>query len=261
MKLVVSDLDGTLLNQNSQLSDETILAIRKLIENGVDFAFATGRGISSVRTFKEKIGHDIYLICNNGANIFNKDEEIIFERIMDSDIIEKLIKYFREKKVTYNGFYQKNLFTDEGVEESILTIETGFNLVALKDAKEFPFMTKIIVKDDPEVIRQLRDDMKEKFSDIVDITISQPRCLDIVDKDCSKGKGIKLISEKLNIPLDSIMAFGDGENDFDMLQAVGHPVVMENGLDSLKEKIENIAPKNIENGVAKYLEKYFNFQS
>lgn len=261
MKLVVSDLDGTLLNQNSQLSDETILAIRKLIENGVDFAIATGRGISSVRTFKEKIGHDIYLICNNGANIFNKDEEIIFERIMDSDIIEKLIKYFREKKVTYNGFYQKNLFTDEGVEESILTIETGFNLVALKDAKEFPFMTKIIVKDDPEVIRQLRDDMKEKFSDIVDITISQPRCLDIVDKDCSKGKGIKLISEKLNIPLNSIMAFGDGENDFDMLQAVGHPVVMENGLDSLKEKIENIAPKNIENGVAKYLEKYFNFQS
>ena len=118
-------------------------------------------------------------------------------------------------------------------------------------------MTKMIVKDDPEIIRHLRDDMKDQFSHLVDITISQPRCLDIVDKDCSKGKGIKLISQKLNIPLENIMAFGDGENDFDMLQAVGHPVVMENGLDSLKEKIKNRAPKNTDNGVAKYLEEFF----
>ena len=257
MKLVVSDLDGTLLNQNSQISDETRNAIRKLIENGVDFAIATGRGIGSVRAFKERIGHDIYLICNNGANIYNKNEEVIFERVMSSEVIEKLIKYFREKKVTYNGFYQKNLFTDEGTKESVLTIETGFNFVRLKEAETFPFMTKMIVKDDPEVIRHLRDDMKNQFSHLVDITISQPRCLDIVDKDCSKGKGIKLISQKLNIPLENIMAFGDGENDFDMLQAVGHPVVMENGLDSLKEKIKNRAPKNTDNGVAKYLEEFF----
>ena len=77
----------------------------------------------------------------------------------------------------------------------------------------------------------------------MDITISQPRCLDIVHKECSKGKGIKMISQKLNIPLDEIMAFGDGENDFDMMQAVGHPVVMENGLENLKAKIKNKAPQ------------------
>lgn len=258
MKLVVSDLDGTLLNQNSQISDETHEAINKLIKNGVDFAIATGRSISSVRAFKEKLGVDIYLICNNGANIYDKNEETIFEKEMNSDVVEQLIKYFRDKRVIYNGFYRKDLFTDEGVEESVLTVETGFNLVRLKEAETFPVMTKMIVKDDPEIIRGLRDEMKEKFSHLVDITISQPRCLDIVEKSCSKGKGIKLISEKLNIPLENIMAFGDGENDYDMLKTVGHPVVMENGLDSLKEKIKNRAPKNVENGVAKYLEKYFN---
>ena len=259
MRLVVSDLDGTLLNENSEISDKTREVVRKLIENGVDFAIATGRSIGSARIFKERIGHDIYLICNNGANIYDKNEETIFERIMESDVVEKLIKYFREQKVNYNGFYQKNLFTDEGTEEAVLTIEKGFNFVRLKEAKEFPVMTKMIVKDDPEVIVRLRDDMKKIFLDVVDITISQPRCLDIVHKECSKGKGIKMISEKLNIPLSEIMAFGDGENDFDMMQAVGHPVVMENGLESLKKKIKNKAPKNIENGVAKYLEEYFNF--
>ena len=83
---------------------------------------------------------------------------------MESDIVEKLIKYFREKKVTYNGFYKKDLFTDEGTEEAVLTIEKGFNFVRLKEAVEFPVMTKMIVKDDPEVIVKLRDDMKEIFS-------------------------------------------------------------------------------------------------
>lgn len=258
MRLVVSDLDGTLLNQNSQISDETREAIRKLNEKGVDFAIATGRSIASARVFKERLGLDIYLICNNGANIYDKNEEPIFERIMDENIVRKILTFFRKEKISYNGFYRGNAYTEDGTPESVVTIEKGFNIIELGNTQKFPVMTKIIVKDDPEIIRALAEKMKELFSDIVDITISQPRCLDIVHKDCSKGKGIKLISEKLNIPLNKIMAFGDGENDFDMLQTVGHPVVMENALDTLKEKISNIAPKNIENGVAKYLENFFN---
>lgn len=260
MKLVISDLDGTLLNQNSQISDETRDAVRKLAEKGVDFAIATGRGLGSIKTFKERLGINLYAVCNNGANIYDKEENLIFEKVMDEELVEKIITYFRKRNISYNGFYKGDIFTDEGTKESIVTLETGFNLVQLRDCKKFPVMTKIIVKDNPEIIRALYDDMKEIFSDITDITISQPRCLDIVHKECSKGKGVKLISEKLNIPLDKIMAFGDGENDFDMLQVVGHPVVMENGLDSMKEKIKNKAPKNTENGVAQYLERFFNLK-
>lgn len=258
MRLVITDLDGTLLNQHSQISDETKEAVKKLTEKGIDFAIATGRGIGSIRVFKERLGIDIYSICNNGANIYDKNENLIFERIMDETMVEKIIMFFRERGISYNGFYKDNIFTDEGTKESIVTLETGYNLVQLKDCKKFPVMTKMIVKDDPEIIKALCDDLRKEFSDIVDVTISQPRCVDIVHKDCSKGKGIKMISEKLNIPVSEIMAFGDGENDFDMLQVVGHPVVMENGLEMLKEKIKNIAPKNTENGVAQYLEKYFN---
>lgn len=258
MKLVVSDLDGTLLNQNSRISEETRNAVQKLSQKGVDFAIATGRGIGSIKEFKKILGQDVYAICNNGANIYDKNENLIFERVMDENLVKKIIMFFRENNVSYNGFRHGDIFTDEGTKESIVTLETGYNLVQLKNAVKFPEMTKIIVKNDPEYIKSLCEKMREKFSDVVDITISQPRCLDIVHKDCSKGKGIKMISQKLNIPLTEIMAFGDGENDFDMLQAVGHPVVMENGLDILKAQIKNKAPKNTENGVALYLEKYFN---
>ena len=257
MKLVVSDLDGTLLNQNSRISEETKSAVQKLSQKGVDFAIATGRGIGSIREFKNFLGLDIYAICNNGANIYDKNENLIFERVMDENLVKDIIMFFRENNISYNGFRNGDIFTDEGTKESIVTLEKGYNLVQLKNAVKFPEMTKMIVKNDPDFIKDLCEKMRKRFPDTVDITISQPRCLDIVHKDCSKGKGIKLISQKLDIPLESIMAFGDGENDFDMLQAVGHPVVMENGLDVLKEKIKNQAPKNTENGVALYLEKYF----
>ena len=258
MKLIVSDLDGTLLNEHSQISDKTREVIRKLNEKGVDFAIATGRSIGSARVFKQTLGLDIYLICNNGANIYNKNEDTIFEKVMDEDLVKKIIGFFRENNISYNGFYQRNAYTEEGTPESVVTIEKGFNIVELRNSESFPVMSKIIVKDNPEIIRALAEKMKTLFADTVDITISQPRCLDIVHKDCSKGKGIKIIAEKMNIPLENIMAFGDGENDFDMLQTVGHPVVMENGLQSMKEKICNIAPKNTDNGVAEYLEKFFN---
>ena len=77
MKLVVSDLDGTLLNDDSEVSNETIQAIKRLKENGIEFAIATGRSFNSANKIRKKIGLEIYFICNNGANIYNKNGKMI----------------------------------------------------------------------------------------------------------------------------------------------------------------------------------------
>lgn len=258
MKLVVTDLDGTLLNENSAVSEVTRKTVQKLIDSGVKFAIATGRGLNSTKKIKDVIGHDIYLICNNGATIYDTNEKKIFELAMNKSEVETVITYFREKNLIYNGMYDDNIFTDEGTEESVKTIEKGFNIVKVKDLDEFPIMTKILVKNDPQVIVDLQKDMLKKFSSFLDITISSPICLDVVHKNCTKGEGVKVISKRLNISPNEIMVFGDGGNDFEMLKVAGHPVIMENGLPILKEKIKNVAPNNTEDGVAKYLKMYFN---
>lgn len=257
MRLIITDLDGTLLNEKSMVSDRTKNTIQKLLKQGVNFAIATGRGIISAKKYKDVIGSDIYLICNNGATIYNTNEEKIYEKVLSQKEVEIVVKYFREKNIIYNGVYEGKIFTDDGAKDSIKTIETGFQHIGMTTLDEFPVMTKILVKDKTETIIELMNDMKEKFSDFLDITMSSPICLDIVHKECNKGNGVKLISKLLDIPTDEIMVFGDGGNDLGMLEIVGHPVVMENGLDSLKEKIKNIAPSNKEDGVAQYLEKFF----
>ena len=116
-------------------------------------------------------------------------------------------------------------------------------------------MFKIIARQDEESLRRLKDFvLQQEFAPEIDVTITQPNCMDIVDKNCSKGNAIKFISKQFNIPIDEIIAFGDGENDYSMLAAAGHPVVMENGMATLKEAFSTRALTNEEEGVAIYLE-------
>ena len=104
MKLVVSDLDGTLLNDDSEVSNETVEMIKRLKENGIEFAIATGRSFNSANKIRKKIGLEIYLICNNGANIYNKDGQLIKNNVMPSELIRKVIKFLTENNIGYFAF-------------------------------------------------------------------------------------------------------------------------------------------------------------
>lgn len=256
MKLVVSDLDGTLLDTKSQITDYTKSIIKKLVNNGIEFAIATGRGPASAIKLKKDIGLDIYLICNNGANIYDKKENSIFEKVIDKKISQNIIKLLRDRKVAYNGFIDDDFYRDE-YDKTDYSRRTDFIEHILGDIEEYPALHKIIIVEEADIILRINKELREKFSNVVEITISDPECIDIVPKECSKGNALKIIAQQLGIEMERVMAFGDGENDLDMLKKVGHPVAMENAQDIVKKEINNTAPKNIENGVALYLEKFF----
>ncbi|BBA52437.1 Cof-type HAD-IIB family hydrolase [Fusobacterium varium] len=256
MKLVVSDLDGTLLDTKSQITDYTKAAVKKLVDNGIEFAIATGRGRASAVRLKKDIGLDIYLICNNGANIYDKKENSIFEKIIDKKTSQEIIKLLRDRKIAYNGFIDDDFYRDE-YDKTDYSRRIDFIEHILVDIEDCPALHKIIIVENTDIILKINKELREKFSDAVEITISDPECIDIVPKECSKGNALKVIAQQLGIDMKRIMAFGDGENDLDMLRKVGHPVAMENAQEIVKKEINNTAPKNIENGVALYLEKFF----
>ena len=256
MKLVVSDLDGTLLDTKSQITDYTKAAVKKLVDNGIEFAIATGRGRASAVRLKKDIGLDIYLICNNGANIYDKKENSIFEKIIDKKTSQEIIKLLRDRKIAYNGFIDDDFYRDE-YDKTDYSRRIDFIEHILVDIEDCPALHKIIIVEEADIILRINKELREKFSNVVEITISDPECIDIVPKECSKGNALKVIAQQLGIDMKRIMAFGDGENDLDMLRKVGHPVAMENAQEIVKKEINNTAPKNIENGVALYLEKFF----
>ncbi|MFK4785004.1 Cof-type HAD-IIB family hydrolase [Fusobacterium sp. MFO224] len=257
MKLIVSDLDGTLLNDEKKISEETKLILKKLRLKGIEFAFASGRGIGSITPYRDFLNIDTYFICNNGASIYNKSEKLIYENPIDEKIVKKIITFFRKKNINYNGFYKDKLFIDSLTENKVVTLESQYNIVELKNQKKFPKMIKLIIKGNEKDIISLKNEMTNLFSKFLDITISHPTCLDIVSVNATKGNGIKFLSEKLNISIYDIIAFGDAGNDLDMLQTVGHPVIMKNSSFELKNYIKNQTLSNIEDGVAHYLKEYF----
>lgn len=257
MKLVVCDLDGTLLNSKKEISENARTILKKLDSMGISFAFASGRDISSIIPFNEFLGLKSYFICNNGATIYDQENKLIYKTFIDKKNVEKIIKYLRKKEINFNGFFDGKIFVDNFKKNKIITIEKTDNIFELEKTVSFPHMIKIIVKEDKDIIKFLKKDMLTLFSDFLDITISHPNCLDIVSIHATKGKALKLLSSKLNISLSEIIAFGDGGNDLDMLKIVGHPVIMENSSDEIKCQVKNKALSNDKDGVAIYLRKIF----
>lgn len=262
MKLIVCDLDGTLLNEKKEISEKNRDILRKAAANGIDIALASGRSQHSIRKFQKDLGVEVFAVCNNGANIYDKVGNLIFSNPMSGEVTKKVIDFLRNKKIDYNGFSDKLLFLDDKEKNPVITVEGGnFEISELKNLELYPEMFKIIAKGDNEIIQNLKIDiLKEDFASYLDVTITQTRCVDIVDSNCSKGKGIKFLSEYFNIPLNEIIAFGDSENDISMLEVVGHPVVMENAMDSLKKKFPIRTLSNIEDGVAVHLMKTLNLK-
>lgn len=258
MRIVVSDLDGTLLKNHDNVGDYTIDVIRKLIDSGIEFVIASGRGSQGIEFLIKKIDRKIYAICNNGANIYDKTGNIIFEKSIDKNIALKVLKTIREEGIFFNAFDMENFYFDKNDPRDFTGKRKNFKRCPLEKLEDIPSLTKIIVVESPENVLKMSKILREKFNDEVEITISDPECVDIVPKGCSKGAGIEILGKILNVPCDEIMAFGDGENDLSMLRKAGHPVAMENGQEILKKEIKNTAISNIEEGVAKYIEKYFN---
>ena len=258
IKIVVSDLDGTLLRGHDDIGDYTVGTIKKLIDSGVEFVIASGRGRQGVEFLIEKIDRKVYTICNNGADIYDKSGERIYKKTIDKNLSLDIVKTIRNESMFFSAFDSENFYFDKDDPRDFSGRKRNFKRSPLEKLEDIPDTSKIIVVDNPKNVLSITKILREKYKDLVEVTISDPECVDVVPKGCSKGEGVRNIGKILNISCDEIMAFGDGENDLDMLRKVGYPVAMENGQEILKKEIKNKAISNLEEGVAKYIEKYFN---
>ena len=117
-------------------------------------------------------------------------------------------------------------------------------------------MVKMLAIATPEVIDRLQAKLREAFPAGVNFMKSKAHYLEIVAEGVDKGSAINVLAEKLGIPTDEIMAFGDGQNDAAMLEAAGLGVAMENAVAECKAVAKLIAPRNTEDGVAQVIERF-----
>lgn len=257
MKLIVIDLDGTLLNNEGIVTEKTKDILKKIKEKGIEIAIATGRSYNSAGKIRENIGIDMYLVCNNGANIYNKDGSLLKRNLIPADLSKKIIKILDDNKVNYKGFLGLDVFLPKyaKIHEEI---KSEHNLIFLENFDTLPELEKIlIIEENPKRLIEVKELMIENFERELEIVISSVDCLDLNAKNCSKKYGVELISQKLDVNVQDIMAFGDSENDYKMLCYVGIPVAMKNSYMSTKGFKNITYLTNDENGVADYLERKF----
>ncbi len=261
-KVIVCDMDGTLLNSQHKISDYTKLIIGKLVEKGMKIIIATGRPYLDAKYFRDSMGLKSFLVTSNGAVIHNEKDENILSETIDLNISQQILNYGSDKSIFHRNIYTPDKwFADfdlPGLDS--FHVESNFTY-ELADMNNFKIddINKIFFLGEEDNISNLFKYIHGDFADIISLTLSNENCLEVMKKGVNKGNAIKKISENIGIPLDNFIAFGDALNDYEMLNSVNNSFLMGNAIKQLKEKLPNkeIIDTCDNDGVAKKLSEIF----
>lgn len=261
-KLVVCDMDGTLLTSNHTISEYTKKTIQKLKEKNIKIIIATGRPYLDAKFFRDQLKLNSYLVTSNGANAHNENEVQIIDEHISKEFVNKILsiklddeKYHRNIYLRNNWYIEREI---EGLAEFHKESNYQFQIYDFEKLKNKD-VTKIFFLGEKENISILENKLKEEFKNTLNIGISSDFCLEIMKKNISKKSALDKILKDLNIEWKDVVAFGDGMNDFEMLQAAGKACIMTNGRERLKTSLPNVEIiESCDNdGVAKKLEEIF----
>lgn len=252
IKAAFFDVDGTLFSHTkNETSDSTKRALRKLQENGILVFAATGRHYLELERFPvSDIAFDGYVLLN-GQLCADKNKELLFGCPLDKEDVKSLLKLF-DKKETPMTFLQKDRMYINFVNEQVIKTQAAVSSVP----------AKIGVYQDGEVyqvIAYLTRDQEEKFSKNVPnsrITRWQEGGVDIISKTGGKAAGIQKMLDIYGLSPNEIIAFGDGENDIEMLQFAKIGVAMGNAADPIKQQADYVTAHIDEDGIEKALHHF-----
>ncbi len=272
-KLLVLDVDGTLLNSNRDISQRTIKTLKKVQQNGVRIALASGRPTSGVLPYAKAIDLDFndgYIISYNGAKILEASTgKVLFERTVDPQMVPYI-----EKQVQRSGCVLAYYDGDEVVSTDItnphIVDEAQMNNMSLRqvdsiseamdkvgdDKSTWPTEV-ILVNDNLDVLQGIDAHFQRHLNGVVDTIHSNPYYLEIVGYQVGKSHAVGALVQKLGISMEEVMAFGDGRADINMLQMAGTGIAMGNAPEEVKRCADYVTLTNDEDGAALAIERAF----
>ena len=250
IKLIASDMDGTLLNKNGEINEEFFEVFNKLKEKNIIFSAASGRQYYNLLKKFEKISDDIMFIAENGTFVVYKGEELVVNSL-DKEAAIELIKIGRTIKNAYVIVCGKNSAYIENTDERLVR-ETKKYYERYKVVNNLEDIEDDILKVTICDFSGSENNSNKYFSDYKDklqVTVSGEIWLDITARNVNKGVAIEMVQKKLNISEKETMVFGDYLNDLEMMQKAHYSFAMENAHEDLKKVSNFIAKSNEENGV------------
>jgi len=266
-KMLVTDMDYTLLNKEKRVSDRNREALRRAMEKGVHMVVATGRIYTSARIYAKLLGLDTPIIASNGALI--KDaSKTIFRGILSQDTVREMLRLCHKYGIYCHFFTENTIYSEKLINVSlrytewnkymgeedqvkIRIVDDGEEII---EAAKSEVLKAVVFDDDDEKIQKLRDGIME--TGIVSVSQSMKHNLEVMNKGVTKGNAVRILAQLYGINREEVIAIGDNENDISMIEYAGLGIAMGNAEECLKRAADHDTGDYQEDGVAEAIEKF-----
>ncbi|MFP4978846.1 Cof-type HAD-IIB family hydrolase [Paenibacillus sp. CN-4] len=260
-KLIALDVDGTLLNDDHQLSRENMEAIREVTKAGGQIVLCTGRSPQNSIPFMEEMGLTGYVLAHNGAaTVRVEDRKVLHQFDLDPRGLDPYMSYCREHGIHFDINTAFGMFVDnvENLTEEAKQMYNHFRIIpaALPAWEEFAEpVVKLTAFGTAEALNEAEREWRT-WIPAYNIVRSGEFFVDFMHTDASKGNALKHLAEQLGVAREEVLAAGNYYNDISMLTYAGLGVAMDNSPLEVKAAADAVTVTNNEHGVAKTLREY-----
>ena len=264
IRLIVFDVDGTLINDDKNLGLKTISVLQELQRHGVTISFATGKTFPSVEELVKALNIKVPIILSNGALVQRPNREMVFSEFLAGDVIRELLE------VSENCGADLVLYTPDHIFAKAETFNTDQMKTNYKERIEaigawaaiqahLSKVCKVIFVNrlDIRLIRRLKADLRIKHDGRVTFSTATQNSIEIMPFGVSKKSGLVRLTEVLHVSIEEVMVFGDQMNDLDIIEHAGIGVAVGNAVNEVKSIADYVVGTNNEDGPANFLEEYF----
>ncbi|MCL2301491.1 MAG: Cof-type HAD-IIB family hydrolase [Firmicutes bacterium] len=259
-KLLAVDMDGTLLNEQSQISERTRKAVLAAMDRGVLFVPSTGRPMGGMRKILDLFDGDLPMILFNGAMaVTARTERVLFSQGLAFACAETIFAQGVERGYSVVAWTGERLFVSNEHEEIMeYRRKSGAELHVVADAGAMRELgvTKMLWIIPPRDGPRCQSEMHALLEGKVNCHTSCPHLMEFVDAKASKGLALEAVGKAYGIAREEMIAVGDGWNDVSMLEYAGLGVAMGNAPAEIKRLCQYTTLSNEEDGAAAVIEKF-----
>lgn len=243
IKLVATDIDGTILGPSGEFTEGVKKCITKMQNLGVKVVIVTGRMHKGALKIAERLNLTTPIVSYNGGYIKDYDGTVLYEKYLPADYTEQIIDWARRNRVHLNLYSEDTLFSekdDDEIRRYAKYQQLNYIVEDFSDLK-YDKIHKLLAIDynDADRVTGWVNEMREKFPDLY-IIKSTPYFCEFSTKDATKACAVKCLQKHWNLKDDEILTIGDQDNDIELLKAGGISVGMANGTEALKAQADYI---------------------
>ncbi len=267
VRLICFDVDYTLLTDEQILTEKTEKTLKRLQQLGMTLIIATGKNLASTRSIVDALSLNSPLIFINGSLIQYSNGEVVYKHSIPHTIVQRILELGEQQNMDMMLYFTEDTVIRAGGKFPHALDRYGGPSPRVVDnwddlGDELEQVLKIIFIDgeDYQRLEEMDGILQERIPTGIDMVYSLPFLLEVQPQGVCKGAALQQVAQMLQIPRDEIMAFGDGNNDKEMLQFAGIGVALQNATPELKLAADHVIPSNNDEGPADFLREYFNLR-